>query len=148
MTEIALDVPFEIKSPRSLASVPRARKALQKALTAWGVPTDSAADVLLVADELGSNAVTHSHVRGRQWHLVAIRHSGAVRVEVSDSDGDTRPQLTHVAPADQPETEGGRGLELVAALSEGRWGVVERVVGKTVWAEVKVAEEAGQRGAY
>lgn len=52
-----------------------------------------------------------------------------MRIEVHDAD-DTKPQLR---TAD--DSESGRGLMLVDALTAGRWGVSARVgVGKVVWA--------------
>lgn len=53
-----------------------------------------------------------------------------LRIEVSDARGD-RP-LRFVT---DPDAEGGRGLILVFLLAR-TWGVAERDVGKTVWAEI------------
>ncbi|MEU8875082.1 ATP-binding protein [Streptomyces javensis] len=48
------------------------------------------------------------------------------------------PREGHPAPADpMPDDESGRGLAIVDALAEA-WGVPERVVGKTVWARMRL----------
>ncbi|WP_326834907.1 ATP-binding protein [Amycolatopsis rhabdoformis] len=89
-------------------------------------------DVVLVLDELTSNAVVHGspvrRVRLLQW-------PDTVRVEVDD--GSRQP-----AHPREPSDTGGRGLLLVAALST-RWGQDHHDVGKTVWAELKTTSRPG-----
>ncbi|MEV7541971.1 ATP-binding protein [Streptomyces sp. NPDC089915] len=98
-------------------------------LHAWGSPHGGAASdgVGIVIAELTANAVTHGRVPGRDFELRVTRLDGLVRVEVSDGRRDRRPRLR----------EGGYGLRLVGAVA-GAWGVADRVVGKTVWAECPV----------
>ncbi|MFJ3877923.1 ATP-binding protein [Streptomyces sp. NPDC090077] len=95
-------------------------------LHAWGIPhgTGVAGDVGLVIAELAGNAVTHGRVPGRDFELRVTRLDVAVRVEVSDGRRDRRPR----------PTENGYGLRLVGAVAAA-WGVCDRLVGKTVWAE-------------
>ncbi|EXU61918.1 regulatory protein [Streptomyces sp. PRh5] len=55
-----------------------------------------------------------------------------VGVEVSD------PREGDPAVADPtPDDEAGRGLAIVDALADA-WGVRERIVGKTVWARIRL----------
>jgi hypothetical protein len=70
--------------------------------------------------------------------LVTYRLSGSrLRVEVRDwADG--MPRLGGAAPEGSDLSEGGRGLAIVATLSQ-RWSVTPRVVGKSVWFEMKVS---------
>lgn len=60
-----------------------------------------------------------------------------LRVEVRDwADG--LPRLKPTAPDDDGDlAEGGRGLAIVATLSD-RWGVIPRVIGKSVWFEINL----------
>ena len=99
----------------------------------WGYPQDSdVSDTAchLVA-ELAANAVTHGRVAGRDFEVrLLLLPDGVLRIEVSDARGD-RPLRFEEAP----DGESGRGLVLVALLA-GKWGVMERKIGKTVWAEV------------
>lgn len=53
------------------------------------------------------------------------------------ADSERRPELSPPGDGEQGDAERGRGLELVDNLSSGSWGVAERVVGKTVWAQIK-----------
>jgi anti-sigma regulatory factor (Ser/Thr protein kinase) len=87
----------------------------------------------LVVSELVTNGVRHSGASGGETLTVRLALSaGTVRLEVEDpgSDGTVAPR--------QPDVDGGggRGLNLVQAISE-RWGV-ERVAGRgtRVWAQL------------
>ncbi|WP_435192517.1 ATP-binding protein [Streptomyces sp. NRRL F-5630] len=117
-----------------------ARRLAAHQLEAWGVPYGSATSdtLLLIVAELAANAVRHGRVPGRDFVLRLVHRPAAalVRVEVSD----THPALpVRLAPAPE-DAEGGRGLLLVDALAS-RWGVTERTgPGKTVWAELDLAE--------
>ncbi|MGW2765692.1 ATP-binding protein [Streptomyces sp. NPDC001275] len=108
----------------------------------WGYGTPVHDAVELVVAELAANAVTHGRVPGRDAELRLSREpEGRVRVEVSDTRGERRPRT---GPVDG-ETDGGRGLLLVAALSVD-WGVCERdgsAPGKTVWAVISPTMEVG-----
>ncbi|MGW7076764.1 ATP-binding protein [Streptomyces sp. NPDC054866] len=113
-----------------------ARRLAAHQLEAWGIPhgsdlSDAAAHITA---ELAANAVTHGHVPGRDFELRLTYTESArtLRIEVSDARGDRVPQL---CPPD-PEAESGRGLRLVEATAA-TWGVTERLIGKTVWAELR-----------
>ncbi|MFI1097060.1 ATP-binding protein [Streptomyces sp. NPDC020917] len=117
--------------PATPHSVHRARHALLDALDAWelGGLGDSAA---LVLSELMTNAVRHGRVPGRGIGTRFVRQGNGLRIEVHDC-GDAKPELQ--SPAD--DSEHGRGLALVEAITGSRWGVVARSgPGKVVWAEL------------
>ncbi|MEV0010598.1 ATP-binding protein [Streptomyces sp. NPDC047973] len=131
------DFPWHHFSMR-FSSTPRgarlARRLAGERLGAWGVPYGSDAHdaLVLIAAELSSNAVRHGHVSGRDFRLRLTAEGATIRVEVTDTRGERLP-----APADGPllDQDGGRGLLLVAALSD-RWGWYPSPdgPGKTVWA--------------
>ncbi|MEU2358097.1 ATP-binding protein [Streptomyces misionensis] len=122
-----------------LSATPRgarlARRLTASSLASWGYPYESDANetAQLLVSELATNAVTHGRVPGRDFELrlTLLPEADALRIEVSDARGERHLQILRGAPQD----EQGRGLILVEALSR-KWGVAERVVGKTVWAEV------------
>ncbi|SDN09557.1 hypothetical protein SAMN04487981_103549 [Streptomyces sp. cf386] len=134
--EITTPTPTPTLAQR-LSATPRgarlARRLTAHQLTAWGHPYDSDANHTaqqLVA-ELAANAVTHGSVPGRDFELrLILLPEETLRIEVSDARGDR--QLQFVTESDG---EGGRGLILVQLLALA-WGVAEREVGKTVWAEL------------
>lgn len=115
-------------------SVRRARGALSKALADWGLTAVEDA-ALVVLSELLTNAVVHARVPpGREIETRFLPQPNGVRIQVDDADG-RRPRL-----CDQ-SAEGGRGLVLVAGLSD-CWGVSERNgVGKSVWAVLTAPRE-------
>ncbi|WP_329441516.1 ATP-binding protein [Streptomyces canus] len=132
----------EISTPtdeltQRLSTTPRgarlARRLTATQLAAWGHPHDTEVNDTaqhLVA-ELAANAVTHGRVPGRDFELrLLLLPENTLRIEVSDPRGD-RP-LRYVNDEDG---EHGRGLILVTLLAD-TWGVTERDVGKTVWAEI------------
>ncbi|MFC9297943.1 ATP-binding protein [Streptomyces sp. NPDC057011] len=113
-----------------------ARLARQLALVeldAWGIPEPTAlsADAGLLVAELAANAVTHGRVPGRDFELRMTLLAGVLRIEVSDARRDRRPALQ--PHAYQAET--GYGLRIVDAVATD-WGVLDRLIGKTVWAEL------------
>jgi two-component sensor histidine kinase len=89
-------------------------------------------DVLLVVDELTSNALRHGEPP-RQVRL--LRKRGWLGVEVDD---------TCVDPAcpRPPSVSGGHGLKMVAAMSVS-WGQEQRPTGKTVWAAIELLPVSG-----
>jgi anti-sigma regulatory factor (Ser/Thr protein kinase) len=114
-----------------------ARLCTAAQLATWGHPHDSEVSraAQQVVAELAANAVTHGKVPGRDFRLCLRRTpEDTLRIEVSDARGDR--QLRYSA---HPDAEGGRGLVLVTLLSQA-WGVTERTVGKTVWAELPLKE--------
>jgi anti-sigma regulatory factor (Ser/Thr protein kinase) len=101
-------------------------------LETWGFPhKGSASDrVALVVAELVSNAVRHGRVPGRDFELRATELEHVIRVDVSDARGEKRPTVETVSGG-----ENGYGMRVVDALTVA-WGVSDRGMGKTVWAEI------------
>jgi anti-sigma regulatory factor (Ser/Thr protein kinase) len=91
-------------------------------------------DMVLVASELVSNVVLHTHDGGevRYWQSAA----GRERVEVEDR--------VHRAPtrSSTADERGGMGLMIVQRLAES-WGVEQTPQGKVVWAELAVIHRHG-----
>ncbi|MFD8347598.1 ATP-binding protein [Streptomyces coelicoflavus] len=113
---------------RERRAVPDARRYAHETLAGWGLAdTERGEDVLLCVSELVTNALLYGVPPGRLF-LLFLRYDGRVlRVEVHDSGGGV-PRIN------AGRDEGGRGLLLVAALSDA-WGVREREPGKAVWCE-------------
>ncbi|MFE2170328.1 ATP-binding protein [Streptomyces sp. NPDC059447] len=122
-----------------------ARLARQLALVElhdWGIPESTAlsGDAGLLVAELAANAVIHGRVPGRDFELRMTLLEGVLRVEVSDARGDRRP----VVRLHAHQAEDGYGLRIVEALAAA-WGVQDRLIGKTVWAELSVRAAAVAR---
>ncbi|CAM5686278.1 non-specific serine/threonine protein kinase OS=Streptomyces tendae OX=1932 GN=GUR47_01785 PE=3 SV=1 [Streptomyces tendae] len=131
---------FEMRFTSTPRGARLARRLAAHRLDAWGLPygTRPHEGIVLVLGELTANAVRHGHVPGRDFQLLlyAVAPSGRVRIEVTDSRGESTPPDPEELCAPGDEDTGGRGLLLVAALAE-RWGWHPRSggPGKTVWAE-------------
>jgi anti-sigma regulatory factor (Ser/Thr protein kinase) len=128
----------------ALPTTPRiARAHVRAALLAWGM--SSLADVAeLVASELVTNALRASEQSGRSPShqdrrtpvigICLLADEARLRIEVWDQA--VGFPVLREAPAD---FESGRGLTLVDALTEGRWGWHPAALpwtGKCVWAEI------------
>ncbi|MER5551535.1 ATP-binding protein [Streptomyces sp. NPDC002793] len=131
---------FELRFSSTPRGARLARRLASHRVHEWGHPYGSEVNdtVGLVVGELAANAVTHGLVPGRDALLRLSRvAAGRLRVEVSDTRSERLPVPSAGSPAD---AEAGRGLVLVAALSE-EWGVAPRegAPGKTVWATLDTA---------
>lgn len=115
-----------------------ARKAVARRLHDWGIPHGSElnANAVQVIAELVTNATTHGYVQGREFQLRVVWEAGTVRVEVADACATRRPKRRRP----EPDAESGRGLLIVEALAD-KWGVEDRSLGKTVWAELHTPPE-------
>ncbi|MFH9116219.1 ATP-binding protein [Streptomyces globisporus] len=104
-------------------------------LTAWDLSPRVIERAEHVVAELAANAALHGRVQGRDFLLaLTLDHAaGTLRIAVSDTKGERRPEI----PSEPgPDHESGRGLLLVEALAD-RWGTEPRPPsGKTVWAEI------------
>jgi anti-sigma regulatory factor (Ser/Thr protein kinase) len=91
-------------------------------------------DAALLVSEVFGNSVRHSGSGAAgETVTVALRaEDGAVRVEVTDRAGPGTPELR---PAGR-DSEGGRGLQLVAALAA-RWGTRRRGARRVTWFELQ-----------
>ncbi|MET8563289.1 ATP-binding protein [Streptomyces flaveolus] len=111
-----------------------ARLLAVTALRSWDAPEDLTERAELVVAELAANAVLHGLVPGRCFRLTLAFDppAGHLRVEVTDARGELYPQIaTGAAGSDEPRP-GGRGLMLVAALTD-HWDCVPHPPGgKTV----------------
>ncbi|AYN31480.1 hypothetical protein DUI70_0977 [Streptomyces albus] len=108
-------------------SVGQAREFASQVLDGWGL-RDRAEDIRLCLSELATNAILHGTAPGHGFLVRLDSGDDVVRLEVHDS----RRRRPVVREPDAMDLSG-RGLALVAALSDG-WGVEDRaVVGKVVW---------------
>lgn len=104
------------------AQVPRVRKFAVDQVEAWGLE-EAAFVTELVVSELVTNAIRYGEPPIR---LRLIRDTSLI-CEVSDASS-TAPHLRRARAFD----EGGRGLLLVAQLTQG-WGTRHTTEGKTIW---------------
>ncbi|MFJ8489677.1 ATP-binding protein [Streptomyces sp. NPDC094038] len=119
-----------------------ARLLAVEQLRSWGLPMDAAAQVVA---ELAANAVTHGRVSGRDFRVAMYVIGGTLRIEVTDTRGDRRPEVRRTGT--RSALECGRGLLIVGALAV-RWGVASGPrPRKTVWAEIDVSPAAGEPAA-
>lgn len=112
--------------PRSTA---RARRAVVRAATAWGVRDVVPAE--LVVSELVSNAVLHG------WGRVGVlleETGGGLRFEVEDANPSPPVRRDRHAPG-----AGGYGLHIIERLAE--WGWRPTPAGKVVWARLRTAQQ-------
>ena len=106
------------------------RRSVAQALVAWGASPDLVAGAAVVVAELATNAIVHAR---SPFDVTLQAGDRTLRIEVTDA-GDGAPSMRRRDPA----SLGGRGLELVAALSD-RWGVAPTIQGKVMWAELALA---------
>ncbi|WP_040907233.1 ATP-binding SpoIIE family protein phosphatase [Streptomyces griseoflavus] len=129
--------------PGSSLAPGAARAMLRKALTEWAQLALPGAehltgrvgdDATLIASELVTNAVVHAGTEVRlRCGLEAA--TGALVVEVADLHPSRAPLGDEEETPAHDIAEYGRGLRLVAALSEA-WGITYRPGSKTVWARL------------
>lgn len=124
--EVSLELPFEP------ASAKVARSQLVSWLAGLGVAADRVEDARLVISELVGNAVRHARPLDPGVMLVGWRErDDGLELEVSDGGAPTVPRQRN-ADAD---AVGGRGLSIVAALSE-RWWIESAASKNTVHARL------------
>ncbi|MDT0309584.1 SpoIIE family protein phosphatase [Streptomyces sp. DSM 44917] len=111
--------------PEEPVAAGEARDHVRAQLAAWGLGGDLEMTTELIVSELVGNVVRHA--KG-PVHLRLLR-SRSLIVEVSDGSL-TTPHIRRTSAAD----EGGRGLQLVAAMAQ-RWGARYTPVGKCIWTE-------------
>ncbi|MFD0648315.1 ATP-binding protein [Streptomyces malaysiensis] len=101
-----------------------ARRRVTGQLSAWHLDELSMTTELLVSELVG-NVVRHAKGPPR----LRLLYGRTLICEVSDGSL-TTPRIRRAAETD----EGGRGLQLVAALSD-RWGMRYTATGKCIWTE-------------
>ncbi|WP_190035615.1 SpoIIE family protein phosphatase/ATP-binding protein [Streptomyces fructofermentans] len=114
----------EWQVPSEPAAVGEVRASLTRQLSEWGLD-DMAFATELILSELVTNAIRY----GGDPIRVRVLRDRSLICEVFDGSS-TSPHLRYAATTD----EGGRGLFLVAQLSE-RWGTRYTPAGKVIWAE-------------
>jgi PAS domain S-box-containing protein len=125
-------------------SVAVARAFVRDTLHGWGF-ADVVDDAVVLTSELVTNAVIHA---GTAADVQCLRYDAAVRVEVADHYPEREvPLQNRSRQVRDNDTEGGRGLQLCAALAS-RWGVEYTAAGKHVWFQLDLPERpAGTRSA-
>ena len=120
-----LSATIEVDPDRN--EIRRVRRFVEERCLEWGCE-DRLDDALLVVSELATNAAMHA---GTPYVVTARRRLGALRLDVFDGSEDA-PELRD----SDRDSEGGRGLYLVSAMSAA-WGVERRSGGgKLVWADL------------
>jgi PAS domain S-box-containing protein len=120
--------------PSEPGSIARARHAVVRSCTAWGIP--GAASAELVVSELVANAVLHG------WGHVVLRlfdTGEGLRIEVEDAN-----PAPPVSVDGHPGLVGGYGMRIVERLAE--WGWRPSGPGKLVWAVLRPGTAAGMPG--
>ncbi|MGW0606253.1 ATP-binding protein [Streptomyces sp. NPDC002644] len=127
--------PVDLILPRETASVRLARRfAVDRVREEVPDPSPELLDAVgLVTSELATNAVKYGARDDDLIGVTVLVTADHVRVEVHDPSR-RRPWLR--GAADRQRRNHGNGLHIVAALSDGRWGVGPRPLGKFVWAEI------------
>lgn len=134
-----------------------AREHAKDISTRWELPRDVASDAALIVDELVANAVRHTgsaaepfdpaHGQPKVGWCSLTMWISAYQLVIAVYDESRNPPSPRPASDD---AEDGRGLHLVAGLSEGRWGfqfAVDRP-GKLVWATLQLpADDSALGGA-
>ncbi|MCD9879662.1 SpoIIE family protein phosphatase [Streptomyces guryensis] len=125
-------------------SVATARSFVRDTLQGWGF-ADIVDDAVVLTSELVTNAVVHA---GTSADVLCLRSDEGVRIEVADRYPEREiPLQGHPVNMGSPDREGGRGLQLCAALAS-RWGVEYTPTHKQVWFQLDLPERAvGTRAA-
>ncbi|MGW2649095.1 SpoIIE family protein phosphatase [Streptomyces sp. NPDC001393] len=117
-------------------SVATARSFVRDTLQGWGF-ADIVDDAVVLTSELVTNAVVHA---GTHADVLCLRTEDGVRIEVSDRYPEREvPLQSSPATMGSPDREGGRGLQLCAALAT-RWGVDYTPTHKHVWFQLNLPE--------
>jgi PAS domain-containing protein len=121
--------------PEDPIAAGEARGHVRDQLVDWGLD-DLVTATELIASELVGNVIRHA----RGPIQLRLLHTDVLICEVCDGSQST-PHIRRAAPTD----EGGRGLQLVAALCN-RWGARFTQTGKCIWADQKLpCRPAGDR---
>ncbi|MEW2812220.1 SpoIIE family protein phosphatase [Streptomyces massasporeus] len=125
-------------------SVASARSFVRDTLQGWGF-ADIVDDAVVLTSELVTNAVVHA---GTSADVLCLRSDEGARIEVADRYPEREIPLQGTAiNMGSADREGGRGLQLCAALA-GRWGVEYTPTHKTVWFQLDLpARAVGTRAA-
>lgn len=117
-------------------SVATARSFVRDTLQGWGF-ADIIDDAVVLTSELVTNAVVHA---GTHADVLCLRSAEGLRIEVSDRYPEREiPLQGSLATMGSPDREGGRGLQLCAAIA-GRWGVEYTPTHKQVWFQLDLPD--------
>ncbi|MFF2655096.1 SpoIIE family protein phosphatase [Streptomyces sp. NPDC058045] len=117
-------------------SVATARSFVRDTLQGWGF-SDIVDDAVVLTSELVTNAVVHA---GTAAEVRCLRTEDRVRIEVRDRYPEREIPVQHSAiDMGTPDREGGRGLQLCAALAT-RWGVEYTPTHKQVWFQLDLPD--------
>ncbi|MDX2599410.1 SpoIIE family protein phosphatase [Streptomyces caniscabiei] len=125
-------------------SVATARSFVRDTLQGWGF-ADIVDDAVVLTSELVTNAVIHA---GTSADVLCLRADDGVRIEVADRypEREIPLQGSHINMG-SPDREGGRGLQLCAAMAT-RWGVEYTSTHKQVWFQLDLPDRpVGTRSA-
>ncbi|MFF6784096.1 SpoIIE family protein phosphatase [Streptomyces sp. NPDC012510] len=125
-------------------SVATARSFVRDTLQGWGF-ADIVDDAVVLTSELVTNAVVHA---GTSADVLCLRAEDGVRIEVADRypEREIPLQGSHINMG-SPDREGGRGLQLCAAMAS-RWGVEYTSTHKQVWFQLDLPDRpVGTRSA-
>jgi PAS domain S-box-containing protein len=125
-------------------SVATARSFVRDTLQGWGF-ADIVDDAVVLTSELVTNAVVHA---GTSADVLCLRADDGVRIEVADRypEREIPLQGSHINMG-SPDREGGRGLQLCAAMAT-RWGVEYTPTHKQVWFQLDLPDRpVGTRSA-
>lgn len=123
----------------------QARRRLREALTGLGTPPDTVQDALVMANELTTNAQCHAtppcslRLVLTEATIVVEVHDSAPRYPVLPVEAEGRPPSVGGGEDEELDelvlalAESGRGLQIVHALSQGRWGFRAEPPGKAAW---------------
>lgn len=119
----------------------RAARADARALAGKWQHPEIADDLALLVSEVVTNAVIHGTTgRGSRVQVTYRLYDDRLHVDVRDA-ASGQPRVLRAASVRGEHREHGRGLIVVASLAR-RWGVVPRVIGKSVWFEVLLDKQA------
>jgi anti-sigma regulatory factor (Ser/Thr protein kinase) len=123
----------------TLRARPQAAAEARRALVGLTLPKITRKNLALLVSELVTNSVRHAGQPADAPIGVQVNNgSASVRLAVHDG-GHGFPFPAQEVPV-APLVAGGRGLAIVAALSE-TWGVDSNPDGCTVWCQLAVAEQ-------
>ncbi|MFF4805311.1 ATP-binding protein [Streptomyces sp. NPDC001351] len=112
------------------SEVAQLRRTLRLRLILWGLPDHVDAAQICVS-ELVTNVIRHVG-EGTPTTLRMTLSESHLRLEVEDPDTRALPTLLAASTA----LESGRGMALVDAVTDHRWGVILRSSSKVVWCEL------------
>ncbi|MFI7502611.1 SpoIIE family protein phosphatase [Streptomyces sp. NPDC049687] len=120
--------------PEDPRAAGQARRHIREQLALWGLGYLAPTTELLVSELVG-NVVRHARGPVR----LRLLYSAELICEVYDGS-QTMPRIRRATETD----EGGRGLQLITALS-GRWGARYTPAGKCIWTEQPIPGPDGER---